>query len=198
MLGRSEACCCRIMKDLLDRAFGHPRGLLGRIGGAVMAYTNAATEKHIVEVADLDAGHTVLVLGPGPGVGLRAAAERAAVAIGVDPSEDMLRLSEQRCADLVRSGSVRLQSGTAERTGLDDDSADRAVTVNNVPLWADRRAGLAEIARVLRPGGRLVLSVHEAHLSVTRHQLAAEAEAAGFVDVQSWTWDPPGMFAGRA
>lgn len=163
-----------------------------------MAYTNAATEKHIVEVADLDAGHTVLVLGPGPGVGLQAAAERAAVAIGVDPSEDMLRLSEQRCADLVRSGSVRLQAGTAERTGLDDDSADVAVTVNNVQLWADRRAGFAEIARVLRPGGRLVLSVHEAHLSVTRHQLAAEAEAAGFVDVQSWTWDPPGMFAGRA
>ena len=163
-----------------------------------MAKTNAATEVRIVDIAKLTGEETVLVLGPGPGVGLRAAAERSALAIGVDPSEDMLRASVERCADLVRAGSVRVQFGTAEKTGLGDGSVDVVLTANNVQLWDDRSAGFSELARVLRPGGRLVLSVHEKALSVTRHQLMEEAAAAGFVDAQSWTWDPPEMLAGRA
>jgi len=195
---RPEAWCRRSMEDVLDRAFGRPRGVLGRIGAALMARGNAAVEHQVVDIAGVRDDETVLVLGPGPGVGLRAAGERAAAAIGVDPSEDMLRISARRCADLVRAGTVRIRKATAEQTGLEDESVDVALTVNNVHIWSDRAAGFAEIARVLRPGGRIVLSVHQKFLPVTRHQLASEVEAAGFADVQSWTWDPPGVLATRA
>jgi hypothetical protein len=51
---------------------------------------------------------------------------------------------------------------------------------------------------VLRPGGRLLLSTHEKWLPVPRHTLAAEVQEAGFTDVQTWTWDPPGVAAARA
>lgn len=186
------------MDNLLDQAFGHPRGLLGRIGGAIMAHSNAAIELKVVDVAAITGDETVLVVGPGPGVGLRAAAERAALAIGVDPSEDMLHASVDRCADLVHAGRVRVRVGTAEATGLETAAVDVVLSVNNVMLWDDRAAGFAELARVLRPGGRLVLSGHEKWLPVDRLTLAAEAEAAGFTDVQSWTWDPPGPMAARA
>lgn len=183
---------------LLDRAFGHPRGLVGRLGGAILARSNAPTELRVVEIAALSSAETVLVVGPGPGVGLRAAGERAALVIGVDPSEAMLRSSGKRCADLVRAGRVRLRPGTAERTGADDGSMDVVLSVNNIPLWADRAAGLAELHRVLRPGGRLVLSNHERWLPVPRLELAAEVADAGFTEVQSWTWDPNGRAGSRA
>lgn len=163
-----------------------------------MARGNAATELQVVDIADLQETDTVLVVGPGPGVGLHAAAERAAVTVGVDPSEEMLHASVERCAEQVRAGAVRVRVGTAEDTGLDTESVDVALSVNTVQLWDDRGAGLAELARVLRPGGRLVLSSHEKWLPVSRHELAAEVEAAGFVDVQTWTWDPPGPMASRA
>jgi arsenite methyltransferase len=175
------------LAKVLDRAFGHPRGLLGRIGGAVMACANAATERHVVDVARLTPDETVLVVGPGPGVGLQAAFEQAGTVIGVDPSEEMLALSRARCP------RAELRLGSAERTGQEDESVDVVLSVNNVQLWDDRPATFAELRRVLRPGGRLVLSAHEKGLPVPRHEVAAEVAEAGFTDLQTWTWAAPGL-----
>lgn len=177
---------------MLDRAFGHPRGLLGRIGGAFMACGNAATERHTVAVARLTSGDTVLVIGPGPGVGLEAAAKQAARVIGVDPSPEMLALSAARCPE------AELHQGTAAATGLPESSVDVVLCVNTVELWPDRAAGFAELRRVLRPGGRLILSSADSGLPLPRHQLAAEVAAAGFADLQTWTWKPPGLAATAA
>jgi len=183
---------------LLDRAFGHPNGALGRIGGALMARGNAATERHIVDVAALTDRDIVLVLGPGPGIGLRAAGERARHATGVDPSEAMLRASVARCGDLVHAGKVGVRNGSAEATGAGDAAFDVVISVNNVLLWDDLAAGFAEVYRVLRPGGRFVLSSHQKWLPVPRQELIAKVEAAGLTDVQSWTWQPPTRMAALA
>ncbi|HKS47795.1 MAG TPA: methyltransferase domain-containing protein [Amycolatopsis sp.] len=83
-------------------------------------------------------------------------------------------------------------TGSPEHTGLDDASVDVVLSVNDVRNWADRRAAFAELFRVLRPGGRLVLSALERRLPVSRHELADEAGAAGFTDLQTWVWEPPG------
>ncbi|SFP99046.1 Methyltransferase domain-containing protein [Amycolatopsis arida] len=184
--------------DVLDRAFGHPRGVLGRIGGALMARGNGPTERHVVAVARPTAEETVLVVGPGPGVGLAEAAAAARRVIGVDPSAEMLELCRKRCAEAARRGTVELRLGSVDDTGQDNASVDVVLSVNTVPLWSDRAAGFAELLRVLRPGGRLVLSAHEKWLPVPRHALADELTDAGFTDVQTWVWDPPGPMAGRA
>lgn len=183
---------------ILDRAFGHPSGRLGQIGGALMARGNAATERHVVDVAALTETDIVLVLGPGPGVGLRAAAERARHTTGIDPSEDMLRACVDRCRDLVHAGKVGVRNGSAESTGANDAAFDVVLSVNNIQLWDDLATGLAEVWRVLRPGGRFVLSSHDKWLPVPRQRLIAAVEAAGLSDVQSWTWQPPGPLASLA
>ncbi|OZM74267.1 SAM-dependent methyltransferase [Amycolatopsis antarctica] len=185
------------ISTLLDRTFGHPRGLLGRIGGSLMARGNGATELHVVEVARPGAEETVLVLGPGPGVGLLAAARRSGTVVGVDPSAEMVARCRERCAAAGRAG-VELRTGSAAATGQASGSVDVLLSVNNVQLWTDRNAGFTEAFRVLGPGGRLVLSAHERWLPVSRHELAREAEAAGFTRLQTWVWDPPGRGAGRA
>ncbi|WP_206793040.1 class I SAM-dependent methyltransferase [Amycolatopsis sp. MtRt-6] len=175
---------------VLDRTFGHPSGVLGRLGGWVMARGNAATEHRIVDLAKVEPHETVLVVGPGPGVGLDAAARLAGRAVGVDPSLEMLTLCQERCGD-----RAELREGSAAHTGEPGESVDVVLSVNNVMLWDDRAAGFAELFRVLRPGGRLLLSAHEKWLPVSRHVLADEAAAAGFADLQTWTWEPPGFAA---
>ncbi|UOZ06497.1 class I SAM-dependent methyltransferase [Amycolatopsis sp. WQ 127309] len=175
---------------VLDRVFGHPSGLLGRLGGRLMARGNSATEHRVVDLAKLEPDETVLVVGPGPGVGLDAAARLAGRTIGVDPSPAMLALCHERCGD-----RAELREGSAAHTGEPGESVDVVLTVNNVMLWDDRAAGFAELFRVLRPGGRLLLSAHEKWLPVSRHVLADEAAEAGFADLQTWTWEPPGFTA---
>lgn len=176
------------LAQILDRTFGHPRGLLGRFGGLAMARGNSATERRVVELASIKPDEIALVVGPGPGVGLQETARHASRAIGVDPSPEMLALSHRRCGD-----TVELRRGTADSTGEPDESVDVVLSVNNVQLWDDRAAGFAELFRVLRPGGRLLLSAHEKWLPVSRYELADEAAAAGFTDLQTWTWEPPGF-----
>jgi arsenite methyltransferase len=189
-------CCSGGMSDartrLLDSAFGQPRGLLGRLGAALMARGNHAAELQVVRLARLSDSDTVLVVGPGPGIGLRAAGEQAALAIGVEPSQRMRQVAEQRCADLVHAGKVELRAGTAEATGMPESSCDVALSVNNAQLWPDRARALAELYRVLRPGGGLLISTHQRWLTGGREGLSTDVGAAGFDDVQSWVWQPPG------
>ena len=59
---------------------------------------------------------------------------------------------------LKRLGSrVRVVDGAAEATGADAQSIDAAFAVNTVHHWVDLEAGIRELARVLTPGGRVLL-----------------------------------------
>jgi ubiquinone/menaquinone biosynthesis C-methylase UbiE len=180
----------RLLDPLFDPMFGRPRGPGGRIGGAIMARSNAKTERYAVEQMKLATDETVLVLGPGPGVGPHAAAEATpdGHVIGVDPSPLMRELAADRCHRLIRAGRVELRDGTAEQTGLEKMRVDVALSVNNVHIWPDRAAGFAELFRVLRPGGRLLVSVHDwAQPGCGQEDLRRDAIAAGFADVQAYT-----------
>ncbi len=172
---------------LLDVAFGHPRGPLGRLGAGLMVRGNVEQERWAVEHAGLHVRSRVLVVGHGPGVGLvqaAAAVTPGGQVTGVDPSPLMRELAAVRCAEQIVAGVIELREGTAEDTGCPDASVDAVLSVNNVMLW-DRPAGFAELARVLRPDGRLVLTVHRHVLDVPADRLVADATAAGFIDPQT-------------
>ncbi|WP_239062994.1 class I SAM-dependent methyltransferase [Streptomyces sp. SID13031] len=154
-----------------------------------MARGNGAIEKHVVKMARLQGKEHVMVLGPGPGVGLVAAAERAAIVVGVDPSDTMLLAARHHCGELVEAGKVQLIRGDAADTHQPDHSASVVISVNNVQLWADRPAAYAEIRRVMKPAARLLVSVSEKRAP---GNLLAELESAGFSNVKVSTWDPPG------
>jgi SAM-dependent methyltransferase len=88
-----------------------------------------------------------------------------------------------------------VESDPGQRTGRETASIDVVLSVNTVQRWEDRVACFAELHRVLRPGGRLLLSAPDKWLPVPRHELASEVEKAGFTDLQTWVWEPPGFFS---
>lgn len=184
---------------VFDSTFGHPRGLLGRLGGAVMARGNVEQERWAVARAELRPGQQVLEVGAGPGLGVHLAANavgRSGHVVGIDPSSTMRQLATARCDTDIRSGVAEIRPGTAETTGIPDTSIDAVLSVNNVMLW-DRSAALAELARVLRPGGRLVITVHQHVLDTPAEQLAEDVKAAGFDTIELTTqprrWKGPAV-----
>ncbi len=169
----------------LDAAFGHPRGVLGWLGGVTMARTNRPHEQRAAQLAGVTQGDKVLVLGPGPGVGLAKVADLVAPGghvTAVEPSPVMRALSSRRCAAELASGHVDIRSGTAEDTGCQPRSFDAAIAVNNVMLW-DLPVAFAELARVLKPSGRLVITVHRHVLTVAPEDIAHAARHAGLMHI---------------
>ncbi|MBP2371288.1 class I SAM-dependent methyltransferase [Pseudonocardia parietis] len=150
-----------------------------------MAWGNRRQERWAVDRAKLRPDHQVIVVGCGPGVGLALAAGLivpSGFVRGVDPSATMRAMATRRCAGPIAMGALEIGDGTAERTGCADQSMDVAISVNNVMLW-DQSLGFAELFRVLRPGGLLVLTVHRHVLAEPAHSLRVRSAEVGFVDV---------------
>lgn len=102
----------------------------------------------------------------------------------------MRAMAQRRCAPLTARDRVRLAAGTAARTDRPDTCVDVVIAVNKLQLWPGLPAALAGFHRVLRPGGRLLLSTHERWLPTDLTTLATTVEAAGFTSVRTWTGCP--------
>jgi len=105
-------------------------------------------------------GETVLDLGSGPGLDALLAARQVGPSgrvVGVDMTPAMIDKA-RRAAARLSLGHVEFRPGRLEALPLEDGSVD-AVTSNCViNLVPDKRAVFTEVARVLRPGGRMVIS----------------------------------------
>jgi SAM-dependent methyltransferase len=104
-------------------------------------------------------GEDVLDLGCGPGfltadLAAGVGSENGGSVLGIDQSEAMVALATRRCE---RWPSARIEVGDAVAVGGEDARFDLVVSTQVLEYVAEIDRALAEIARVLRPGGRAVL-----------------------------------------
>jgi SAM-dependent methyltransferase len=157
-----------------------------------------------VAVTELHEGETVLDLGSGGGIDVILSAKRVGetgIAYGLDMTDEMLVLARQNAADAGVRNAIFLK-GMIEEIPLPAESVDVVISNCVINLSVDKQAVLAEIARVLEPGGRVGVSdiVAEDHLSaeeraargsyvgciagaLSRAEYEAGLEAAGFEEV---------------
>jgi arsenite methyltransferase len=155
-------------------------------------------------VADLRPGETVLDLGSGGGIDVLLSAKRvgpAGKAYGLDMTDEMLDLARRNARE-AGATNVEFLRGRIEEIPLPRESVDVVISNCVVNLSTDKPAVLAEIARVLKPGGRIGISdvVAEDHLTpadraargsyvgciagaLTFAEYTSGLEAAGLVDV---------------
>ena len=157
-----------------------------------------------VAVADLNEGDVVLDLGSGGGIDVILSAKRVGptgTAYGLDMTDEMLALAQQNAHDAGVT-NVHFLKGIIEQIPLPADSVDVVISNCVINLSTDKPAVLTEIARVLKPGGRVGVSdvVAEDRLSsaeraergsfvgciagaLSKSEYVGGLEAAGFEDV---------------
>jgi SAM-dependent methyltransferase len=134
-------------------------------------------------VADLNPGETVLDLGSGGGVDVLLSARRVGAtgkAYGLDMTDEMLDLAR---ANTEKAGATNVEflKGHIEAIPLPDASVDVVISNCVVNLSPDKPAVLAEIARVLRPGGRIGISDVVAEDRVTVEDRLARGTHVGCI-----------------
>jgi SAM-dependent methyltransferase len=134
-------------------------------------------------VAELREGETVLDLGSGGGIDVLLSATRVGPtgrAYGLDMTEEMLRLARANAAE-AGATNVEFLEGLIEDIPLPDASVDVVISNCVINLSTDKPAVIGEIARVLRPGGRVGVSDVVADDHLTPEERAARGSYVGCI-----------------
>jgi ubiquinone/menaquinone biosynthesis C-methylase UbiE len=134
-----------------ERAWSYESGRHGQLHKEI--------SDRVVELAlsRVPAPRRVLDVGCGTGYVLRGLAARLPLAsefLGVDPAPKMIEVARSSSADQ----RLNFVLGTAERLPVAEDAYDLVVSTTSFNHWTDQAAGIRDCARVLAPGGTLVLT----------------------------------------
>jgi len=178
--GSAAESCCETGSAALDTAdaFGGPLYAAGETDGlpeeAILASLGCGNP---ISVADLHDGERVLDLGSGGGIDVLLSARRVGptgFAYGVDMTDDMLALARANAAR-ADATNVEFLKGEIEAVPLPDASVDVVISNCVINLSTDKPAVLAEMFRVLVPGGRIGIS----DVVAEDHMTEADRAAAG-------------------
>ncbi len=174
-----------LFETLLDRAFGRPSGILGKLGGKLMARMKGTFVGWVVAELDLEPDDHVLEVGFGPGVGIERLAEAVpeGFVAGIDSSPEMVEQARKRNATAVHSGLVELRRGFANDVPSENDVFDAAITMNSMQVWPDPVVGLRELRRVVKPGGTVAVAFTH-HAGQSKDELPELLAEPGFENVR--------------
>lgn len=136
-----------------------------------------------IAVADLNEGETVLDLGSGGGIDVILSARRVGEtgrAFGLDMTDEMLALAQQNAEQAGVTNAIFLK-GMIEQIPLPANSIDVVISNCVINLSIDKPAVLAEMARVLKPGGRIGISDVVAEDRLTSAERAARGSYSGCI-----------------
>ena len=186
------------LDELMAKQLSCPNGFFGRLVGMMMNKGNDDMYRFTLERLSLTAQDNILEIGFGNGKYLAQLARQGGGAklAGIDYSKTMVKQAMKRNRAFIMEGLVEIMRGSSDNLPYDTAAFTKVFTVNTIYFWSDPMADLAEIRRILQPGGTLWLVFRSKSkmekLSFTKHgfQLYEPSEVmslvkkAGFSDVR--------------
>ena len=162
--------------------FGVPRGLLGRLGTRLMTRVSRSFSQAMAAELELQPGDELLDVGCGSAGLLVDHAAHVRYVAGLDASELQVSMARKRLAERIAAGTAEIVLGDAGALPWDDERFSVVTSVNALKFVPDPGQALREIHRVLRPGGRVAVTMGEAE------QIPAGSTAAVVNAWGEWQW----------
>ncbi|PCJ68689.1 MAG: hypothetical protein COA62_12630 [Rhodobiaceae bacterium] len=192
--------------DTVDQAV-KPSGPIGRVMGFLMGRMNSAQNRVTVRALEIPDGASILEIGFGPGRGLAqiAAETKAAQIDGIDHSALMVDTARRHNRAAIKSGRMSIAEDDIGHLKAANNTYDICFAVNNFQQWPYQAQGIAEMERVLKPGGRACLSIRvpkrDTGIETVQHTRKTVScaddllEKAGFRDIETIEHDLGQRFA---
>jgi ubiquinone/menaquinone biosynthesis C-methylase UbiE len=170
---------------------GKPHGIVGCVVGCIMSLHNRPDNVWTISLLEISKRNTSLEVGFGPGQAVELAALKATEGLiaGIDHSEEMVAAAARLNKTGIASGQIELRVGTVMELPYRDSLFDKAFSINCIYFWENPVAGLRELYRVLKPQGRLAITVRESEHSVYQafmpEKLAELLKQAGFCLIET-------------
>ncbi len=149
------------LEGIWNRQYRSPSGMMGWLAGERMLRQHGPETAWTINLLEIQPTDTVLEVGFGAGRGIRLAVEKASdgLVMGIDLSETMVRVATRRNVEAVRAGRVALLQGNITDLPFEDQRFDKIMTIHTLYFWSEPAQALSELYRVLKPGGRLVITL---------------------------------------
>jgi len=142
------------VEKFIAKQFGNPTGRAGKAIALVMNRQNRPMYDETIRLLSLSDDDSVLDIGCGNGYVLHLIARRHhGVSAGIDASAAMIQSAVRRNRAFARDKRMSLVCQDARAMPFPDGSFHKAYAINTVYFWRDLPRVMAEIRRVLKPGG---------------------------------------------
>ena len=150
-----------MFQQWLGNQLRHPKGPLSKWIGMYMQKGNDVINLWTIDLLDLDADKVLLEVGIGNGSTLNRIASNKKIRklYGVDLSDDMIKEAAKLNKKFIEDGMMELQQGNVLFLPYKESTFDTVLSVHTIYFWPDIDQGLSDIHRVLKPGGKLFLSI---------------------------------------
>jgi len=138
---------------------GKPRGRFGRFLVRGMNFGHSGLTRWGLTKVEIRENATVLDIGCGGGRALERLASLASLGkvVGIDYSEDSVAVARKRNQRLIATGRVEVLHGSVSSMPFPDATFDCVSAVETYYFWPDIAADLAEVQRVMKPSGQMVI-----------------------------------------
>lgn len=129
--------------------------------GRFMNEGNNLINHHTIEALGLTSGDKLLEIGMGNGYFVKDILSfgKSINYSGCDFSEKMVESSRKHNAEFIEKGQAKFRVGNAEQLPYSNELFSKVFTINTIYFWEDSKLVLAEISRVLKPEGQVLISL---------------------------------------